>query len=254
MLQALSDMPALQAAFTPFSPMRRYYFFLPEGEGIAWYMGTEPHAVQGPYTAWNGDVNETYFSWLAAGVSRTPRAAAQDNYIVSGGLYGDAPGLFVLQRGASPGGLFTLVSQTPITPAGTDARWPMLYTDPGQDVTVFYTVDGDHGRDIYAVPIHGGESVLIVTVEVEPDIRPIGALDTEDGTALLLQEFATGVVRVVYLGGDKAVDAGALDISAREGRFFVFFDRMRFFHETSRGMTAGDFDPAWIPANPHANN
>jgi hypothetical protein len=211
-------------------------------------MGISTLNVQGPYSAWTGRINSGRFSWLAAGVSL--KDGSNTFYIVSGGLGGDEPGLFVLRRNYTPGGPFSLVSSAPVTPAGADARWPALYTDSEEEVTLFYTVNEGGLTVFYSMPISGGAPTLVYSTDEALDARPASVIDTgDDGLVLLVHEFSTGAVRAVYLNGGEAV---TVSIPVREGRLSVYFDvrlgRLRYFYEDGGVITAGDFYLSSIPS------
>lgn len=246
----LSEMPANNSAYTQHAGLRRDYYFRTDESGVLWYTGSTASSVQGPYRAWSGRINSEYYSWLATCLSR--KDDKNNFYIVSGGLGGSAPGLFVLYRDSIPNGPFALLSQTPITPSGVDARWPALYVDETQEVTVFYTSGEGAETAIYSIPIGGGKPKEVYRSSAALDPRPSCVIETgANGPALLVQEFATGVIRAVYLDGGETV---TVDISASAGRFFVHKDvrsgSLRYIYEKNGSISTGSFDVASIPPKP----
>ncbi|MDR1736471.1 MAG: class B sortase [Oscillospiraceae bacterium] len=235
-----SEMPAELTAPMYYNNLRRNYFFRLGASGIEWYSGGLS-TVQGPYTAWSGKINANHYSWLAAGATYDD---GTDCYIVSGGLNGDTPGLFVL-RALTARGTYRLLSKTPVTPEGVDARWPALHGG-----TLYYTVLESEGTvtAVYSVPVTGGEPALVCTADASADARPCGVAETPRGSVLLIQDFATGTMRGIYLDGGEAV---ALNLPAQEGRFTLYTDRagvLKYFSESAEGfLTGGDFDIACIP-------
>ena len=248
---ALSDIQANGTAFTRHAGLWRNYFFQPDDryEGIDWYTGSSASDVQGAYRAWNGGINRNYYSWMAAATFTSN--GSNKFYIVSGGLQGDTPGLFVLYRNTIPqqGSLFSLAGNAPITPGGADARWPVIYTDCEYGTSVIYTVTSGGVTEFYSIPITGGAPRPVYTADAALDARPGSVIETEDGSVLLIQEFATGAVRALYLGGgSEAVETG---VPARFGRFFVYLDvnlfSWRYYYEVNGTLSSGSFDIALVP-------
>ena len=250
---SLSDIPANRTAFTQLAGMRRNYFFQPDSrfEGIIWYTGSSMANVQGPYYAWNGSINTSYFSWLAAasyyldGLNRF--------YIVSGGLQGGAPGLYVLNRNYIPSEpyMFKLVSDVPITPAGVDARWPVIYLGRNNELTVIYTVTSEGITAFYSIPVDGGTPALVCEAEESLDSRPGSVIETEDGTVLLIQDFTTGAIRALYL--DSGTEPVLTGLPARFGRFTAYLDAdsgYRYLCEENGILFSGRLDMTAIPRKP----
>jgi hypothetical protein len=233
--------------------MRRSYYFQPDaqGDGIIWYVGTSDSYVQGPYYAWRGSIDMGCYSWLAAASYKID--GSNSFYIVGGGLQGGGPGLSVLYRGFIPNDpyMFSFTGSSPITPGGVDARWPIIYMDRGSGITVIYTVASNGSTGFYSIPIYGGTPTLLYTTDSSVDPRPSGVVDTDDGSVLLIQEFATGAVRAFYLGSES--EAIETNIPARFGRYSVYLDASygwRYLYEESGSLINGYFDIASVPRKP----
>jgi len=248
MERSLAAVPANRAALMQLPHLHRYYIVQPGGDGIEWYASTIENTYQGPYTAWEGSIESAYYSWAAAGTVSTRQ---RDSYIVSGGLRGNQPGLHVLHRRGTPGGLYALAGNGTITPEGVDARWPALYVGPSHDVTVFYTADEGTERLVYFIPIGGGIPKHVYTTDAEHDARPVCVLETGTGPLLLLQKFTTGIIHAVHVENGTSARVG---MPGTAGRYTVFHDaqsgELRYFHEKDGRLETGVFDSDWILSIP----
>jgi len=197
------------------------YYFQRNGRGIGRYAGDLKN-VQGPYQAYKGEISDARFSWLAAGSAHPAKA---EYYIVSGGLNGDSPGLYLLKSSWVTDS-FVLTSKTPISPAGVDARWPVLYTDAGGAVTVLYTVLDAYSLTeiLFSVPLGGGEPKRIASADLGADMRPVGIV--RHGGLGTLVAWKEGSVLHAAL---EAEDGDYIDLEVRygpqKGRTQILFDK-----------------------------
>jgi sortase B len=175
---AASHLTALQ------HPQTHYMYFFQLGDGgIERFVGNFTN-VQGPYAAYTEGIHAGRVSWLAVGHGYPNR---RELYIVSEGLNGDNPGLYLLRAGdiTQP---FTLVSKKPVTPEGVEARYPVLYTDKDGEVTLLYTVT-DYIVTLFSVDLRSGEPVEIKKAPHGTDLRPVGIVEHETlGKVILWKE------------------------------------------------------------------
>jgi sortase B len=247
----IAQMPSADFAHTYNTALKRNYYFRPGGEGIEWHVGLTLTAVQGPYTAWKGTINQKYHSWLASAASTT---AYKRFYIVGGGLSGSGPGLFALVATGTPGNAYSLASKTAVTPAGVDARWPALYAGEDGNVVLVYTVDEEDERVFYKKPLlTADEPERVYAAPKDTDPRPVTVAETDSGYVLLVLEFEGGGVTGVYLDEPEAPPV-VLDLPDMTGRFHVYYDlrqeKLKYVLDDGGTMKSGDFPLDVIPPYP----
>ena len=205
-------------------PLNTYhYFFQTRENGIDRYAGSFAY-VQGPYPAFEGDINKQYASWVAAGCGHPAKA---EFYLVSGGLRGETPGLFLLTSDDITGP-YTLASEKPVTPEGINAKWPALYTDNEGEITLLYTVtDVQLGTEtLYAARLDGGSAEIIRKAPFGTDIRPVDIIERgNSGVFLLWKEGNRLLARMKTDEGFKR-DVN-VNYREQEGRLQIVYQRVQ---------------------------
>jgi sortase B len=125
----------------------KYYLHYASVWGIEWYTSFDTVQWQGPFLAYEANVNMSLVSWVSSAQS------GSSFFLASNGLGGNTRGIFVA-RSTTPAGHFRLIRSQPVTPAGTDARYPLLAVN-GSDVQLIYT-DMDSGN-LYMINTNGGQ-------------------------------------------------------------------------------------------------
>ncbi|MCL2030990.1 MAG: sortase, partial [Oscillospiraceae bacterium] len=250
----IGDVPVQNIALSSFSELRRYYYHQRGGSGILWYTGSARDRVQGPFTAYTGEIDETRYSWLATGNNMPERVGRREFYIVSGGLDGRTPGLYLLQSNI-PRGPFSLTSQTPLTPAGIDARWPCLVNDGSGEMTLYYTVreaGSPAATVIFSMPLKGGSPRELARYDASLDIRPVGAVPHGGKTAVIVQSFASGMVFGFYPGSEEPEQFELPRVGQQSGRYAIHLSAVTggytALSQSGGRMEFEPFDTAWIPA------
>ena len=212
--QRLTNMAARNITSVQHPLTQNTYFFQNGENGLERYVGNFSN-VQGPYTTFVGAIDQEYFSWVAAG---SGHPAAREFYLISGGLNGREPGLFLL-RSSNVEGPYRLSSRVPITPEGVDARWPVLYTDEFGNVTILYVVEESEREVLYSTSLNDGTPATLAVAPLGAGLRPVGiALHEALGKLVFWKEGA--ILKMLKEDGSEV----AANYPESRGRMQIFND------------------------------
>ncbi|MCL2030956.1 MAG: class B sortase [Oscillospiraceae bacterium] len=245
-----SDVPANRAAaMVHLTTGRTYYFQAAEESGMEYYIGIGRN-TQGPYTGFSGPMTP------ASTLSAVYAALERRSWIAFDG-YKNTPGIFLLTSRIAAGP-YGLSRKTPVTPAGVNARHPLLALDEEERLWLVYavteTADGVSYENMYRMSLfdgYPGTPELILTREGGADVRPAGLFWVGQKPLLLWQEAAQKKLFCLWLDEEGEQQPYALATSGDHDRVSFYSaanDTVRMLTEKGGKLSAGTpFDLLLIP-------
>ena len=244
-----SDMRANQTALMLHPDNGKIYYYQSRGDGVNWYVG-DTNKVQGPYSAFTGNfASDSTMSVLYDKKNKAPFMAIDR---MSG-----TPGIFLMTAkiASSAFGQYSLVKNTPVTPQGVDARYPLLLLDGGEMSLLYAAPDGVN-ECIYRMRVNNlgdatGGPELLISAPAGSRLRPVAYFYHDGGTVLIWQE-ASGVYSL-RVGSGESVTLPMVSTWDRITLYGAMSSdgAMPMILEKGGKLSAGTFLAEWLnPAPP----
>jgi sortase B len=197
------------------SMVKNYYYQITE-QGIEWYTGNT-WQVQGAYNCYAADLQPgPYLSAIYIPNSRRAVIAA-DRFNGKNGIS--------LLSSSTASGVFSPVGQGPITPPGSDARYPLLALNE-DTLWLLYSVSQDDAERIYRVPISAagwfGEPEEILANPAGTTVMPAGMVWINSQPLFVWHDKTNSALYAKYLSNldaqqtEPADAADAVNAEAKE--------------------------------------